>query len=377
MKNIFKKQWAILGLFGALVSGAASAQTAAPAWHFVGNMTATRDSHTTTRLANGQVLVAGGNGSCNVSPGNPCGSAELFNPATGMWTATGSLITPRASHTAILLANGKVLVAGGFTATAELYDPLTGQWTATGTMSTSRAKQAMVLLPNGKVLVAGGVNSVTDSAKSAEIYDPATGVWTPTGSMTTGRMEFTLTLLPNQMVLAASGLDLKTGATNTAELYNPATGQWTPTGSLATGRLSHTATLLSTGKVLVAAGSDGSGFNFFKTAELYDPATGTWAATGSLALGRSIHTTTLMPGGSVLAVGGIVLCTIDGNCISTGRSEIYNPATGTWSASATIIPSRSSHTATALGNGIVLVTGGLQSKLSGDTDLATASVFIP
>jgi N-acetylneuraminic acid mutarotase len=244
-------------------------------------------------------------------------------------------------------------------------------------MSTSRARHAMVLLPNGKVLVAGGVNSVTASAKSAELYDPSTGLWTPTGSMNGARTDFTLTLLPNQLVLAAAGLDLSTGAVNTAELYNPATGQWTPAASLATARINHTATLLATGKVLVAGGSDASGFNYFRSAELYDPATGTWTSTGSLALGRAIHTSTLMPGGSVLAVGGIVLCTIDGNCASTGRAETYDPSSGQWSPAATLVPSRSTHTATLLRNGVVLVNGGLQSKLTGDTDLATASVFIP
>src|ERR1017187_7853122 len=128
----------------------------AASWVTNSPLTTARDSHTATLLPNGQVLVAGGYGSSGV-----LSSAELYNPATGMWTATGSLATARYAHTAILLPNGQVLVAGGngssgVLSSAELYNPATGMWTATGSLTTTRYFHTATLLPNGQVLVAGG-----------------------------------------------------------------------------------------------------------------------------------------------------------------------------------------------------------------------------
>ena len=124
-----------------------------------GGMTTSRDFHTATLLPNGQVLVAGG---YNFTGGD-LSSAELFNPVTGIWTPTGALHTARYSHTATLLPSGKVLVAGGYngpnpSTSAELYDPASRTWTATGAMQNGRFNHTATLLFNGKVLVAGGAN---------------------------------------------------------------------------------------------------------------------------------------------------------------------------------------------------------------------------
>ena len=152
-------------------------------------------------LPNRQVLVTGGCGLSSLA------SAELYDPATGVWTTTGSMATARWQHTATLLRNGRVLVAGGGDghgnsfSSAELYDPATGVWTATGSMATARGGHTATLLPDGRVLVAGGFNFLS----SAELYDPATGMWTATGSMATGRSFPTATLLPNGQVLVAGG----------------------------------------------------------------------------------------------------------------------------------------------------------------------------
>lgn len=160
---------AVVALFNAAMP--VLAQTSGT-WAATGTLNFPRLGHTATLLANGQVLVAGGED----SQSNHIASAELYNPATGVWTVTGSLATPRIDHTATLLANGEILVAGGvgttYTATAEIYNPSTGRWTATGSMTTPRAFAAATLLTNGQVLMAGGSNLDGTSNNTAELYNP-------------------------------------------------------------------------------------------------------------------------------------------------------------------------------------------------------------
>jgi hypothetical protein len=281
-------------------------------------------------------------------------------------TLTGSPATGREFFSATALPNGQVLVAGGQEdnvgplATAELYDPATGTWTPTGSMANVRYYHAAVLLPNGKVLVAGGATQ--SQTATAELYDPATGLWAPTGSLHQARNLFTLTLLADGRVLAAAGFasDGFVGPIATAEIYDPATEQWTPTGALLQARHSHTATLLPDGRVLVVAGAGGVNASYQATAELYDPVSGSWTAAGVLADAPpgtlTEHTATLLQNGTVLVAGGGV----DGWWISPAM-ELYDPATGQWTATATrLVANRASHTATLLPNGDVLLAGGRQ-----------------
>jgi len=284
-------------------------------WTTTGTPANLRSYHTATLLPDGKVLVAGG-----LVGFNGLASAELYDPATGTWTSTGSLNTRRRLHTATLLPNGKVLVAGGFvdepftivggytTPTAELYDPASGTWTTTGSLVQQRYQHTATLLPNGKVLVAAGDGHFSGGGvqASAELYDPASGTWTSTGNLTAERTNHTATLLANGQELVASGsgdLDSNYTLLNTAELYNPASETWSPTGSLVTARINHTATLLQGGKVLVAGGSGGGAFGS-ERAELYDPSSGSWMSTGSLVTGRRDHTATLLADGDVLVAGG-------------------------------------------------------------------------
>ena len=145
-------------------------------------------------LADGKVLVVGG------SNGVELASAELYDPGTGTWSLTGSMTTTRAAHTTTRLADGGVLVAGGlmnfntYLASAEIYDPATGVWTATGSMSIRREGHTATLLSDGKVLVAGGY--MPGDTAACELYDPATGTWSPTGSMVAERRPATRWLSP-------------------------------------------------------------------------------------------------------------------------------------------------------------------------------------
>jgi WD40 repeat protein len=221
-----------------------------------------------------------------------------------------------------LLPNGQVLVAGGFNgdilSSAELYDPASGTWTATGSLVTARTSHTATLLPNGMVLVVGGVGESDSILESAELYDPASGTWTPTGSLNIARELHTATLLPNGKVLVAAGAGNAVNLAST-ELYDPASGAWTATGSLATARFDHTATLLPNGQVLVAGGNDGVSL---KSAELYDPASGIWSATGNLKAAHEQHTATLLPNGKVLVAGGIA------NNHTLASAELYDVGLG-------------------------------------------------
>jgi N-acetylneuraminic acid mutarotase len=314
-------------------------------------------------LPDGQVLVAGG------SDGNaPLTNAELYNPATGQWTATGNAAARFSTATSLL--NGKVLVVGAGTSTAQLYDPATGSWTGTGSLQTTRNHHTATLLPNGKVLVAGGFDVNGTEIAIAELYNPATGTWSVTGSLGTARDSHTATLLANGKVLVAGGYIFTanyhgTRLLDSAELYDPATGKWTPTGNLTFARYSHTATLLSNGQVLVA-GNNGDASN---SAELFDPATGSWNVTGALVSGRANHTATLLPSGSVLVVGG----TGSGASLYLRSAEIYNPATGSWASATELLRGRALHTATLLSDGRVLVAGGYRNGVA----LSSTEIYDP
>jgi N-acetylneuraminic acid mutarotase len=336
-------------------------------WTTTGSMTHARYLHTATLLPNGKVLVTGGEDSSGF-----LSSAELYDPLTGTWATTGALNAARELHTATLLPNGKVLATGGWsqsgiTNSSELYDPTAGTWTATSAMTQPRYLHTATLLPNGKVLVAGGYRDGVVLA-SAELYDPANGTWTATGALAQARQLHTATLLPDGNVLVAGGYG-NSGSLSSAELYNPLTDTWTTTGDLTTARHYHTATLLPNGKVLVTAGLNHvTTFNILASAELYDPTAGTWTATNSLNTARELHTATLLPSGRLLITGGY-----NGNYLSS--AELYDWTSGAWTATGVLSAARYGHAVTLLPNGKVLVVGGY--KFDGGVYLSSVEVFDP
>jgi len=307
------------------------------------SMSTGRQFQSSTLLADGRVLVAGGVGA------GVTNSVDLYDPTTGKWTITGSMGTARANQTATLLPSGKVLVTGGSTgsqylASAELYDPTTGTWTPTGDMAQARSGHTATLLVNGEVLVAGGGGAYS------ELYDPVTGSW-GSDSPVSNRTSATATLLTGGKVLVAGGAGSE-GYLSSAQIYDPATNGWSSAGTMSTPRAFHTASALFNGKVLVAGGSNGTQGGDQATADLYDPTANSWSPTGSMTTARDSHVATVLSNGNVLVAGGGQNGTI------LGSAELYDPSTGSWKATLSMQTVRYGPTATALGSGAVLVMGG-------------------
>lgn len=278
---------------------------------------------------------------------------------TGSVALGASMLEPRSGHTATLLPDGKVLIAGGmrrnqdFYKSAELYDPATGKFQPTGDMSVGRVGQIAVLLKSGKVLVAGGWvgHGGTDSA---ELYDPATGKFTAISRMTARRGRPSATLLRNGDVLIAGGEEYDNESLCSTEIFRAASLSFQPSGPMHHARVSHTATLLNDGRVLIAGGY---GESVSSSAELYDPKTGSFTETGSLATARCKHTAGLLPDGRVLIAGGSDNRGWNGNLSS---AEIYDSKTGRFSAASSLISSRFKlpEEAVPLESGQLLVAGG-------------------
>jgi hypothetical protein len=328
------------------------------------NLADARLAHTATLLPDGRVFVAGGGEGPDLIDGFwVVPGAEIFDPAAGTFSTAG--VSARDGHTATLLQSGQVLLAGGETGwcecspygtpapivspSAELYDPVTGKISPTGSMNLRREFHTATLLKDGRVLIAGGYN--LDglnwvSQNSAEIYDPVTGTFSMTGSLNEPRVMHTATLLPDGRALITGGYGDASLAT--AEIYDPATGMFTPTGNMNLGRANHDATLLNNSQVLLTGGSIFSGS---LAAELYDPTTGSFALTGNMTSLRHWHTSTLLQDGTVLIAGGFPFT-------AQSTAELYDPATGEFGPAGTSNPGRFMHSATLLSDGSVLVIGG-------------------
>lgn len=343
-----------------------------------GSLSVARDGSTSTLLNNGMVLVAGGQ-----TATAPSNAAELYNAVTGTFTSTtGTLQVARAGHTATLLPDGTVLIAGGqmtptppstnpFTGTAEIYNPANGTFTplANG-LGFPRSGHTATLLADGTVLIAGGSGQAGSGpviqVVQAEIYNPATQTFTGVGSLNVARLGHTATLLENGKVLIASGLD------NTAELYDPVARSFTLTGSLNTARQSASATLLTNGSVLIAGGLQADGATGIGTAELYNPVSGTFSHTsGNLNTARGAHAATILPNGTVLLAGGYNCPPPSCTNPILGSAEVYNPSIDAFLTTGSLINARWQDTITLLNDGSVLVAGGF----SGNSPTATAERY--
>jgi hypothetical protein len=280
--------------------------------------------------------------------------------SAGTIRSASSMLDPRSGHSATLLPDGTILIAGGmrrnqdFYRSAEIFDPATNQFHRVGDMSLARVGPAAVLLSSGKVLILGGWIG-HDTTDGVEEYDPATKKFAVLGKMTVKRARPSATLLGDGDVLIAGGGDSDgAGGVATAELYHPATRTFEALPSMHDGRISHTATLLNDGRVLIVGGR-GSKVN--AGAEIYDPHTKKFVVTGNLNVERYKHTAALLPDGRVLVAGGSDARDWHG---TTNTAEIYDPQTQKFTATSSLSEARFKlpDEAAVLSSGLVLVAGG-------------------
>jgi N-acetylneuraminic acid mutarotase len=324
-------------------------------WQACANSNFVHYNHTATLLSNGKLLVAGQTGETTVPQSPP----EVYDPVTDRWSATASMLdTLRYQSSATLLSSGKVLITGGMNnvrfpnllATAEIYDPVAGTWSAASSFGTARAWHTTSLLPSGRVLLVGGNSNFGPGLTDVQSYDSEANRWTAVQPMRSGRFYHSATVLANGKLLVVGGFRNTTAdqQMTSAELYDPVADSWSSAGDMLHPHGIHTATLLPSGKVLIVGGTLAAGA---ANAEIYDPASNSWSGAANMSIARSGHAATLLTNGKVLVTGGSASA-------SGTSSEIYDPSSDTWQAALNMPVARTAHTSTLMPGGVVVVVGG-------------------
>lgn len=365
------------------------------------NMTSPRFIHRTAKLLDGRVLLTGGQIQ-NAPTSIVTNSVDIFNPVDNTITPAAPMTVARWSHAAITLADGRVLVTGGRTAstappgvvlaTAEIYDPVTNTWTETASpMNSVRRSHAMSLLPDGRVLVTGGGTGVATASspaiRAAEIFDPATGVFTPVADMLTVRSAHSSTLLADGRVLVTGG-SAGNGTlfpTNTAEIYDPAANTWTNAGPMNFSHLAQNPGVLRDGRLVQPSSyyndtHTSAGGRISDESEIYTPSpggTGTWSVIDPMFKQRIDIGAIGLLDGTLLVAGGV---TTSPNypSIFQSSSEIFNPALGSggqWNLSGIMSSGRDEFSGLLLNDGRAVISGGFVSP--GAVLLNSVEIYTP
>ncbi len=342
-----------------------------PAWTTTMRLAAPRCGHIATRLANGSVLVAGGQTTHPVTTIVEVATAEVWSD--GVWTTTGPLATSRDLAAAATLANGEILVSGGLTnqgmdvlASAEIYSPQTGTWRPTGPLAVPRAGHTATAIGDGTVLVSAGYDNSGDHFTEAERF--RAGVFRAAGRIRQTRFFHTAVALGGGRVLVGGGTDPASGAIGSLELYTVGAG-WSAAASLApmrTPRTLHASAVLPNGDVLFVGGYNAAS-GALATTERYSPGTNTWTNDATMERARYDSAPATMPDGRVLFVSGQSLTW------QYSDGELYDPSTRTFARTrGASAPRGMAHTATPLFDGRALAVGGLN---QGPTIVAAADLF--
>ena len=337
-----------------------------------------RADHTATLLPDGRVLLAGG----MVENGVFLASLEAYEPASGHFRALGNMQSPRVGHTATLLPDGKVLLAGGLagtggeglkegvTASAELFDPATNAVAAAGPLTTHRAEHEALLLPGGAPILLGG-NDGERVLSSVERYEPKSRRFVAAGALGAPRMSLAAVVLDDGTVLVtggSTGLGRDRAVLDSAEIYDPKTGRSTPVGRMSVPRHKHAALRLGDGRVLIVGGSDARDWSgVHDTAEIYDPRTRRFSPAGKMALGRF-----KLPHAAAILP--------DGNALLAGgnrAAEVYQAASGRFlPVEGALGEPKLYATATPLRDGRVLIAGGYGNGQAGRGPVSSAKAFL-
>ena len=324
-----------------------------------------RERHSAEILANGKVVVMGGNAA---STSSPTSSAEIYDPVSDTWTIIDNIPLPARDHASVVMASGDVVVTGGIRFFSGIPVTLTGvsslstaefNWFPVGDMQIPRTNHTATLLADGNVLAVGGQDDsstdlFTTFYNSAEQFDTATETWPATlSSLDQALVGHSATLLEDGNVLVAGGAPDGATTQAAAYLYDGTTDSWTSTGDLMEPRMLHTAIQLRDGRVFVVGGRNGG--SSFSSAEIYDPQSGSWFSAGESARSRLGAAATLLPGGKVLVTGGESGFATG---LFTNSAELYDPDTNSWQDAANLTNPRRSHSAVLLPDGNVLVAGG-------------------
>lgn len=346
-----------------------------PTWTATANtMTAARSGHTATLLANGKVLIVGGQRP-NGATTTYLATTELFDPATNTFAAAAPMAAARSLHVAVLLSSGDVLVAGGagvsgaLLATAELYDG--AAFRTVGVLQAARAEASAVELSNGKVLIAGGIAGTT-VLQTAELFDTTTEKWTFTkGNMANRRFGHFVTKVPSGQgfVFGGTSLAAATLVVGSSEYYSPASDVFSAGSGLGTARRHFGAALMNDNRILAAGGLTGAGAEI-ASAEIYDPNTASWSPAGNLLHARGRAPVSVLTNGAAVVTGGVA--TQAGARTFLKSAELYDATSKAWVALPDLGTARADHTSTALSGSKLLVTGG---STSATAVTATAEVL--
>jgi hypothetical protein len=351
-------------------------------------MTTARANAAAIRLRDGRALICGGTATGEI--GGVLSSAEIYDPVARTFTPTGSMTVPRTGQTITMLRDGRVLLTGGDKnagfrsqlASAEIYDPGSGTFSATGSMSTPREGHTATMLRDGRVLVVGGSPNGIQTTGSAEIYDPASGRFSNTGHLNQPRVAHVAALLgTGEVLIAGGGRGGMPGgyiSYDTAEEYDPVRGRFiTIRAHMKSDRVGAAAVKLNDGRVLIVGGKSGrrmtsrlsniASFTPLNTAEIYDPEANAFIRTGDMNAPHYLATATMLNDGNVLVVGGWL---VQGPIVvGMHDAEVYQPETNRFYQAGRTNVARLTNTATLLNDGEVLIAGGVADKA-----LITASV---